>query len=59
VAEHFPHANRSSFRVKKENGLDSGIEGESKRTPKFTRFDRRCGVLDGCSQRRNQAPHQN
>src|ERR1700756_2788752 len=45
---------------RRENGLDSDIEGKFRRKPEFAlaRY-RRCGVLDGCSRTRNQSPGQN
>jgi hypothetical protein len=59
LTEHFPHANRPWFRVKKMV-LILDIESEFRRKPEFAlaRSDP-SGVLDGCSQPRNQRPHQN
>jgi hypothetical protein len=58
VAEHFPYANRSSFRVK-EMVLNSDVESEFWRKPEFALAETTARVLDGCSQPRNQRPHQN
>jgi hypothetical protein len=58
VAEHFPYANRC-FASRQENDLDSDIESEFRRKPEFTLAEGAARVLDGCSQRRNQRPHQN
>jgi hypothetical protein len=49
----------SLFASRQENDLDSDIEGEFRRKPEFTLAEGAARVLDGCSQRRNQRPHQN
>jgi hypothetical protein len=51
---------RSACGSRRENGLDSGVEGKFRRKPEFAlaRY-RPCGVLDGCSRTRNQSPGQN
>jgi hypothetical protein len=58
VAEHFPHANRSSFRVKKMV-LILILKANSGANLISLWLDFPCGVLDGCLQPRNQRPHQN
>ena len=49
----------SLFASRQENGLDSDVESEFRRKPEFALARIPCGVLDGCSQPRNQRPHQN
>jgi hypothetical protein len=44
---------------RQENGPDSEFENEFRRKPEFVLVRYPCGVLDGCSQPRNQRPHQN
>src|SRR5476651_2340728 len=45
---------------RQENGPDSDNENEFRRKPKIrSGLMSLCGVLDGCSQPRNQRPHQN
>jgi hypothetical protein len=56
VAEHFPHANRSSFRVKKMV-LILMLRANPGANPNSLWLEMvPCGVLDGCSQPRNQRP---
>jgi hypothetical protein len=62
----YPHGGRtlssreSNARSRQENGLDTEVEGHSGANPEsaLVRYYR-CGVLDGCSRARNQAPDKN
>jgi hypothetical protein len=58
VAEHFPRANRSSFRVKKMT-LFLTVKANPGASLNSLWLKMPRGVLDGCSQPRNQRPHQN
>jgi hypothetical protein len=57
VAEHFPRANRPSFRVEKIV-LILLVRTNSGANPNSLRLIP-CGVLDVCSRPRNQRPYQN
>jgi hypothetical protein len=58
VAEHFPHANRPSLRVKKMV-LILILRANSGANLNSLWLTVPRGVLDGCSRARNQRPHQN
>ena len=58
VAEHFPHANSGSLRVEKMVLLLM-LRANLRRIARIRLLRYPCGVLDGCSQPRNQRPHQN
>jgi hypothetical protein len=58
VAEHVSHASSAWLRVKKMV-LILMLRANSGADPNSLRFDVPCGVLDGCSQPRNQRLHQN
>jgi hypothetical protein len=58
VAEHFPHANRPSLRVKKMF-LILILRANSGANLNSLWLTALRGVLDGCSRARNQRPHQN
>jgi hypothetical protein len=54
VAEHFPHANRPSFRVKKMVLILMLRANPGANLNSLWLDVISCGVLDGCSQARNQ-----
>jgi hypothetical protein len=58
VAEHFAHAHRPGFALRKRP--DSDVESQFRRKPELAlRLALVSGVLDRCSQPRNQGPHRN